>query len=93
MHTCPVEWCELTVPDRLLMCRGHWYACPQHLRDDVFAALRLHGIGSDELRQAQRAATEEVERLLGPPRPPDPALFIDKQPPKASPEPEVERAG
>lgn len=64
-HGCPVNGCSEMVPNRRLMCRGHWYTVPQHLRDAVSAAYRDHGAGSAELERAQQDAIAAAQGVVG----------------------------
>ncbi len=54
---CPVGGCGKQIDPSRLMCRGHWYAVPRQLRDQVWATWRSGlGAGSCEHREAVRLA-------------------------------------
>ncbi len=54
---CPISGCGEQIDPSRLMCRGHWYAVPKHLRDRVWATWRSgRGAGSCEHREAVRIA-------------------------------------
>lgn len=67
-HQCHVRGCTVDVPPKLLMCRRHWYACPSHLRSEVWAHYRP-GQEEDksptkEYLTAARAACDAVETKM-----------------------------
>ncbi len=54
---CPISGCSEQIDPSRLMCRGHWYAVPKHLRDRVWATWRSgRGARSCEHREAVRLA-------------------------------------
>lgn len=56
-HFCPIDGCERTVADHLLMCQAHWRLVPPVLQRKVYAAYRRgEGLGTPELAEAQAAA-------------------------------------
>lgn len=63
-HPCPGPGCDVTdVPDRMLMCRAHWYKVPKPLRDAVNRGYASGaGVGTAELRAAQLAAIRVLHR-------------------------------
>jgi hypothetical protein len=63
-HTCPARGCPSRVGDDMLMCRKHWFMAPASLRADVWRAYRRHGVGSEELADAQLAAIAAVDEQL-----------------------------
>lgn len=36
LHKCPHHNCERKLPAQLYACRGHWFALPKKLRDDIW---------------------------------------------------------
>lgn len=51
----------MRVGDSKLMCPKHWYKVPQFLRGRIRSAYRRHGVGSEELREAQADAIATVK--------------------------------
>jgi hypothetical protein len=35
-HTCHAHGCDVAVPPKMFMCRGHWYSLPKELRDAIW---------------------------------------------------------
>lgn len=63
-HNCPASQCEARVGPDMLMCRPHWFMVPKAIRDDVWAAYRGPGPGSDEHTEAIFAAITAVNERL-----------------------------
>ena len=36
-HTCHAERCQVNVPEKMFMCRRHWYMVPRLLRAAIWA--------------------------------------------------------
>lgn len=61
MHECPADGCQKQVANDMLMCSGHWYKVPAHLRKAVWRAWdNGAGAGSDEHNRAITAAIAAV---------------------------------
>lgn len=66
-HTCKAVGCTRQVPNCYLMCRKHWYAVPQHIRDRVWqtwAVVQTNGQMTVEYAQAVRDAINSVGSTL-----------------------------
>lgn len=80
-HVCHASGCNVSVPQRMLMCRRHWRMVPKPLQDRVWATY-VHGQEirkdpSDDYLEAAQAAIDAVADLERPtPAPaPQPSLF------------------
>lgn len=60
-HVCPAPGCTESVPYSQLACRGHWFALPKPMRDDVWRAYRNGGPGSPGHTEAIDAAIAWLE--------------------------------
>lgn len=60
-HTCPEPRCEIQVPSNQLACRPHWYSIPKPLRDELWAAYREDGQGSERHLAAVDACVAYLE--------------------------------
>lgn len=64
-HVCPVHGCVVIMPNHLLMCSAHWKMVPTALKSEVTRAYNLRfQEGTDALREAQKRATESVNRII-----------------------------
>lgn len=54
-HKCPAPACAVTVPPSQFACRGHWYALPKAMRDEIWAEYRREPL-SDAHVDAMAAA-------------------------------------
>lgn len=59
-HHCPAPDCTRTIPDRLLACAYHWGQVTQATQDAVYAAYRIHGVGSAQHTAAITRAIQEM---------------------------------
>jgi hypothetical protein len=39
-HNCHAEGCDIAVPPKMFMCKGHWFQLPPELRNQVWATYR-----------------------------------------------------
>lgn len=68
---CRIPGCGMAVGRMRLMCRGHWYQAPKHLRDAIWATWRAGaGIFDPAYRQAVRDAVAAVQAAAGTGDPP-----------------------
>lgn len=60
--TCSAEGCDHTVAffAPLGLCKWDWYRLPNALREDVRAALRAGGAGTDRYHALRREALEQL---------------------------------
>ena len=64
-HECPIDGCQVTVPDYLLMCRPNWAMVPSVLGGAVYATWKDgKGAGTEAHRDACRAAVDHVNDKL-----------------------------
>lgn len=35
-HVCHATGCEIEVPEKMFMCRKHWFALPKNMRDRIW---------------------------------------------------------
>jgi len=63
-HTCHARRCNRVVPEKMLMCKPHWFMVPRELRDRVWATYRagqeIDKSPSEEWHQAAGAAIAAV---------------------------------
>jgi hypothetical protein len=71
-HTCHATACDRRVPPAMFMCRPHWYALPQEMRDAIWDAYqpgqeRLDGtaFSSEEYLRVTREAIQFLEAKQG----------------------------
>lgn len=74
-HRCPGPDCTEVVPQKLAMCKRHWFQVPKRLRDELWRAYRALGprrgisaATSDAQRRAHRTALQEAIDALTPER-------------------------
>jgi hypothetical protein len=65
VHDCPIEACQIDVPDQHLLCPVHWAMVPAGLRRAVYAAWNKgKGRGTYEHAEACQAAISFVNGKL-----------------------------
>jgi len=52
MHTCHATGCPLHVPERMFLCKTHWFRLPKPLRDRIWAT---YVDGQEERKDPSRA--------------------------------------
>ena len=66
-HTCHARRCNRVVPEKMLMCKRHWFMVPHGLRDRVWETYRpgqeIDKDPSEEWHQAADAAIAAVAEL------------------------------
>lgn len=63
-HFCPIAGCPQEVPDRYVMCWGHWSRVSPRLRAEIWSLYRRQP-GSRPHQEAITRAIRQVEEQLG----------------------------